>query len=315
MSWQTVLNFDPGKDRPLGEQINALFAQQRATWPALSDGEAALDHLHRKKLHVGEDAIIVQLNPARRASTTAKTDARSLAARPCFLCPENMPPEERGVSFEDLVVMPNPFPILRMHCTIAARGHRPQQLSGNVDTFLRLARELGPTMAVFYNGPKCGASAPDHFHFQAAPAAEIPILAQSPSFAQGEVTVHSSFGRTLICYTGSDPHRLQAQLERSIDALGTIEQSVEEPMLNLLGHWRDGYRIVLYPRTAHRPARYFSSGPDRLAVSPAVLEMSGIMVTTELADFERIDAPTARAIYAEVSVAQDLAHQLVTRFG
>jgi len=92
-----------------------------------------------------------------------------------------MPTEERGVAFEDLVVMPNPFPVLPMHCTIAAGEHQPQLIAGRVDCLLRLATEIGPDLAAFYNGPKCGASAPDHFHFQAARASEIPILTQLPA--------------------------------------------------------------------------------------------------------------------------------------
>src|SRR6186997_1933233 len=110
MSWERILQIDePGK--PLRERIDGLFAQQRATWPMMCDGEAALAHLERKTLTEGSESVIVQVNPARRRSTLANTDAKAIAARACFLCPENMPPEERGVAFEDLVLLPNPFPV------------------------------------------------------------------------------------------------------------------------------------------------------------------------------------------------------------
>src|SRR5690349_6409501 len=121
MSWDRILEIDPGEGVPLRQRIDLLFEQQRATSPMLRDGEAALEHLEKKTLTSGGDSIIVQMNPARRRSTQAATDAKSVAARTCFLCPENMPPEERGVAFEDLVLMPNPFPVLPMHSTIAAR--------------------------------------------------------------------------------------------------------------------------------------------------------------------------------------------------
>src|SRR3954468_11380642 len=136
MSWERILQNDqPGK--PLRQRIDDLFDQQRATWPTLRDGEASLQHLERKSLNDGDDSVTVQMNPARRRSTLANTDAKVIAARTCFLCPENMPPEERGVAFEDLVLLPNPFPILPLHCTIADRQHRPQQLRGRVATFLQ----------------------------------------------------------------------------------------------------------------------------------------------------------------------------------
>src|SRR6476620_468632 len=159
MSWERILQIDK-PDTPLRKRIDELFAQQRATWPMLRDGEVALDQLEKKTLVDAGNSIIVQVNPARRRSTLANTDVKAIAARACFLCPENMPPEERGVSFEDLVLLPNPFPILPLHCTIANREHQPQQIRGRVATFLHLAHDLGPDMVALYNGPRCGASAP-----------------------------------------------------------------------------------------------------------------------------------------------------------
>src|SRR4051812_45493061 len=159
MSWERILQIDQPA-RSLRQRIDDLFVQQRATWPTLRDGEASLEHLERKSLTMGGDSIIVQMNPARRRSTLANTDAKVIAARACFLCPENMPPEERGVAFEDLVLLPNPFPVLPLHCTIADRVHRPQQLSGRVPTILQLAKQISSDMVALYNGPRCGASAP-----------------------------------------------------------------------------------------------------------------------------------------------------------
>ncbi len=250
----------------------------------LRDGEASLGNLQRKTLTSGGDSVIVQANPARRRSTLAKTDAQSVAARRCFLCPENMPAEERGVAFEDLVVMPNPFPVLPMHCTIAAREHRPQLIAGRIDCLLRLAAAIGPDLAAFYNGPKCGASAPDHFHFQAARASEIPILAQLPAIPAGKVlTPHSSFGRNMLIARSPDVSLVQAAVERSVKSLSNIAPAPDEPMLNLIAHHDDsGYTAILFPRRAHRPACYFATGPDQLLVSPAVLEMCGILVATEI---------------------------------
>jgi hypothetical protein len=305
MSWERILQIDALGDGPLRSRIDALFAQQRATWPALAEGEAQLRQLRARTLRCGDDWIVVQANPARRRSTHAKTDVQSIAARACFLCPQNMPPEERGIAFANFVILPNPFPIVPIHCTIAERKHRPQQLAGSIGPLLQLAAEVGPDLAVVYNGPRCGASAPDHLHFQAAAASAIPILEQLPTIHPGHrCTAHCSFGRTMLIFAKPDIVALQSDIGRSIELLGGTRPGEVEPMFNLLVHF-DGERLVavLYPRVAHRSSHYSAPAPGRLAVSPAVLEMSGLLVTSEPEDVERIDAGTARAIFEEVSVA------------
>jgi uncharacterized protein DUF4922 len=250
----------------------------------------------------------VQINPARRRSTFAKTDAKAVAARPCFLCPANMPAEERGAAFEDLVVLPNPFPILPLHCTIAARDHRTQKLAGQIGAFLRLAPALGPDMASLYNGPRCGASAPDHFHFQAAAASEIPVLRQLPEVKDNRCVVASStFGRNMIVVRSNDAAEVEQGIERTIEALRRLDSAADEPMLNILGHFEGGrYTAVIFPRVAHRPACYFATDDQQLSISPAVLEMCGVLVTTEADHFDRLDAAIARAIYEEVSISNEL---------
>jgi hypothetical protein len=304
MSWERILQNDQ-PTQPLRQRIDALFAQQRNTWPSLREGEEALAQLQRKTLTDGNESVVVRVNPARRRSTLANTDAKAIAARACFLCPENMPPEERGVAFEDLVLLPNPFPILPLHCTIADRIHRPQQLAGRIATFLHLAAAIGPDMVALYNGPRCGASAPDHFHLQATHAAEIPILTQLPTLAGNRpVLAHSSFGRNMLVFRSKSSMDVAAEIERSIVALQQIEAATDEPMLNLLTHVVAGqYTAVLFPRIAHRPACYFATGPDQLLISPAILEMCGILVTTEPDHFARIDTQAAQRIYAQVSIS------------
>jgi hypothetical protein len=304
MSWERILQNDqPGK--PLRQRIDELFVQQRGAWPTLREGEAALGHLERKTLTDGDDSVLVQINPARRRSTLANTDAKAIAARACFLCPENMPPEERGVAFEDLVLLPNPFPILPLHCTIAHRQHRPQQLRGRVATFLQLSQAIGPDMAALYNGPRCGASAPDHFHLQATVANEVPILAQLSTLSETRpVVAHSSFGRNMLVFRGTKIADVAAKIESSIDVLQQLESGTDEPMFNLLAHFAaNHYMAVLFPRAAHRPACYFASGTEQLLISPAVLEMSGVLVTTEPDHFARVDAAAVRAIYEDVGIS------------
>lgn len=318
MPWPHILEIDPGPHVPLRERIDALFAQQRATWPMLRNGEAALAQLQKKTLTDPDgSSIVVQVNPARRQSTTAKTDAKSLAARPCFLCPENMPPEERGIAFEDLVLLPNPFPILPLHCTIPSRVHEPQKLAGRIGTFLRLAQAVGPDMAALYNGPQCGASAPDHFHFQAAASSDIPLLSQlPPDVTRSSFVAHSAFGRNMLLFAGASAEAVQGNLERALNALTELAspESGNEPMLNLLAQYKSGrYLAVLFPRAAHRPACYFATGTEQLTISPAVLEMAGVLVTTDVNHFQRVDTATAHGIFEEVSYSPARFKQLVAR--
>jgi hypothetical protein len=321
MIWDTILQGDPGPNIPLRQRIDLLLDNQRQTWPTFRHGEAALAKLQRKTLVLpsskgsGSESVTVQSNPARRRSTLAKTDAATVAARACFLCPQNMPPEERGVAFEDFVVLPNPYPVLPLHFTVACREHRPQTLVKQIGAFLRLAKEIGPEMAALYNGPRCGASAPDHLHFQTARANEIPLLSQLPSVPAGRSFVpHSIFGRNMLVFVSGNELQIQANIERSVDALRQIEAPAEEPMFNLLAHFESrGYSGVLFPRAAHRPACYFKTGPDHLAISPAILEMCGILVATEPDHFARIDSRIARSIYEQVSISPDRFEQLITQ--
>lgn len=317
MSWERVL-LDAQRES-LAARIESLLEQQRGAWPLFRDGEAALAQLRTKTLVDGAAAIVVQANPARRRSTHAKIDAKSIAARACFLCPENMPPEERGVAFENLVIMPNPFPILPMHCTVADREHRPQQITGRVRQLLALATAVGPQLAVFYNGARCGASAPDHFHFQTCSATGIPLLKEMESDAGSERgALHRSFGRSVVAFRGSDASQIEASANRLLARLPVLEPAGDdreqrvEPMVNVIGHYADGrLSVLVFPRRAHRPQCYFAEGAARLAISPAALEMAGLLVAAEVEDVDRIDAASARAIYAEVSHAPEQLEKLI----
>ncbi len=304
MSWnRTILDTArPGDDLP--RKIEALLSQQRASWKALRDGEAALSGMRSKVFYPDRPRVVVQANPGRRGSTHARVDPQSIARRACFLCPENMPAAERGIGFEEFVVLPNPHPILRRHCTIPAREHHPQLLAGRIKGMIALARAVGPDMLVFYNGARCGASAPDHFHFQACCAAGVPLLTHLPLSGHGDDSFpYTSFGRRMLVFNDRDEGQAGVHISEALEALSALKEEDAEPMLNVLALFRDGrHLIVLFPRAAHRPDCYFADGDARIAISPAALEMAGILVVAETEHFERVDAETARSIYEEVSL-------------
>jgi hypothetical protein len=306
VGWERVIQAEAPGPGELPGLLEALFADQRARWPAFAAGEHALARLQSRTLEEDGARLVLQVNPGRRASTGARVEPEAIAARPCFLCPENMPPEERGVAFERLVVAPNPCPVLGGHATAAFREHAPQQLAGRLEDLLSLARAVGPGSLAFYNGPRCGASAPDHAHFQLVPAAGVPLFGHLPpplAGREGGWRGWSSLGRRMVLGYHPGRHAARAHLERALVALGSLSGETDEPRLNLLVRW-DGERYLsaLFPRRVHRPARFFSIGPERLPISPAALEMAGLLVVVEPEHLGRVDADVARALYAEVGL-------------
>ena len=67
------------------------------------------------------------------------------------------------------------MPVFSPHFTVSHLDHRPQAIAEQIDAFLRLMADFGSGWTVLYNGPRCGASAPDHLHFQAVPSGQMPI--------------------------------------------------------------------------------------------------------------------------------------------
>jgi hypothetical protein len=321
--WDRIILEDHVPGSALAPQLERLFAQQRQHWSLLREGEASLATIETKTLECSGAQVIVQANPVRKRSIHAQVDEKSIAARSCFLCPENMPAEERGIGLGDLVVLPNPYPILRWHCTVPERTHRPQRLAGRIVKLLELAQAIGPEMLVFYNGARCGASAPDHFHLQACDARNIPLLSELPLAGDGALCqAHSSFGRNMLLMANPQADRLQQQLEHVLSVLGekgvgtllceapegpfrqkSPDPFSSEPMFNLIALVRDGrYWAILFPRAAHRPSCFSAPGDARLAISPAALEMAGLLVVSDPDQLDRVDTLTAHTIYQEVSL-------------
>jgi hypothetical protein len=320
--WDAIVLESLEQVTPMWARIDALFAHARDTWDFFRLAEATLTSIRTKVLTHEGARIIVQANPGRKRSIHARVDAKTIAQRPCFLCLENLPAAERGLGCGNLVILPNPYPILKRHCTIPDRLHRPQRLTGRVATMLKLARAVGPEMLVFYNGSRCGASAPDHFHFQACDAQGVPVINElSLAGAGPALEARTSFGRKLLVLADPSAERMQQRLEQAVAVLGRppVAGEValgEEPLLSLLAYYREpSYYGLLFPRAAHRPASYFAEGAGRLAISPAALEMAGLLVVAEPEQFGRVDAKTARTIYQEVSLGDARFRQLVEEVG
>lgn len=270
--------------------IDSFFSRQLSQWPMAADNFAALGNVLIREVE-GADGFKVQFNPARIVSTGANVSKEAIKVRKCFLCEANRPPEQIGLDWGDYVILVNPFPIFPGHLTIPAKTHTPQLISGRAADMLRLAADL-PGYTVFYNGARCGASAPDHIHFQAVPSDRLPLWGTVKE--NGLTTVIGGQKAFVIKYTDIDAAAKQLQ---SYLAYLPVDADSGEPMVNVL--CRESSLVVI-PRRRHRPSDY-GSGDGRILLSPASIDLSGVLITPLRRDFDSIDAETVRRVLSEVS--------------
>lgn len=308
------------------KEAEGFIASQFEKWELCRKNHEALKDIKTKSFNIDGNNIKVQFNPARAVSTLAKLDKSSIEARPCFLCMKNKPEEQYSISIDagmKFSIRINPYPILPGHLTISSEEHIPQTLADKMNMQLpgkvlqKVEDYFGHGYAIFYNGAKCGASAPDHFHFQAARKEDIPFIAQWNEIFKSAVkdeTVEMQNGdmctsfsvngyicpiKAFISNSGNIDTEL---LNRYLNSLTTHEGETE-PRFNMFA-WRDtdGKFITAYfPREAHRPSCYFAEGKEQIFVSPGALDMAGLIVTPREEDFLKITESDIKKIYKEVS--------------
>ena len=292
------------------EFLEAFHRSQMESWPMAAENFRALEGVETRQVDVDGFTFTLQHNPARVRSTAAKVDAASLAARKCFLCRQNRPAQQHhalvslGHDYELLV---NPYPIFPLHFTIPLLHHREQNItalgSPTIADMLLLARRM-PGMAVFYNGPRCGASAPDHFHFQAVEADRLPLLRvieEAPWSIPFEV-------RYILADRVADA---MFEFDGVIEELKGMEENrgEKEPRMNILATYVDGeYRAVVIPRRAHRPD-FYGEGEGRMLLSPASVDLGGVIVVPSADDFRRIDASVIKELLRQTTVAANRGHR------
>src|SRR5688572_6709596 len=207
--------------------IDRLFEQQLQVWPLLASGTQGLARAITRTVRINWFDVHIRHIPHRVVSTTAAVDRESIERRPCFLCANNMPREQVGVKFdENYTIYCNPYPIVRNHLTIVHREHRPQRFSGQLEALMDLAQSL-PGYFVIYNGPECGASAPDHLHFQAGSRDLFPIETDAKEISG---TLIPDYARHVLLFRSADRTRLVHQLEHAIDLLKLVTGHAEEPL-------------------------------------------------------------------------------------
>lgn len=301
----------------LADQLQALWDAQANEWPMMTKGVEHLANSEVREVEHGGLRCRLQFNPGRVVSASAKVDAKSIAARPCFLCEKNRPEVQRGVDAGDgYVFLCNPMPIFNPHFTVPTLEHQPQRIGTCLPKMLELAERLSGAFTVFYNGPKCGASAPDHLHLQASPLGATPFEEQLLSDAnpgQGpaghdracgggvEVWLTDEPVQPAVVIAGADRLAVQARAERVIATLAEQFPADPEPMMNVLALHVDGkLRVVLFPRASHRPSN-FGTEAGQVLVSPGLVDMLGLLITPRREDFDALTGEAVAKIYEGVS--------------
>ena len=309
-------------------QAGELFIEnQLAKWQTARTNHEAINQIETRRFELAGNTITVQFNPARAVSTCAKVDKSSIEARKCFLCPENKPNEQDEIIIsldEPFSLRINPYPILPGHLTISSLKHQDQvladktirQLPGKLISWLE--EYFASDYVLFYNGAKCGASAPDHFHFQAVKQSDVPVIQQWERLMETAVrekeiktengNTYSSFQITsyicpiqvFICNHSADilPEMINQYLQSF-----PLHEGESEPRYNLFA-WQDkqrGFTMAYFPREKHRPACYTATGGEQLLVSPGALDMAGLLVTPRKEDFYKITESDITQIYKEVA--------------
>jgi ATP adenylyltransferase/5',5'''-P-1,P-4-tetraphosphate phosphorylase II len=305
---------DSGNGGALAALSAELLAQQRTGWQALADGYTALDNALTREIHGVGWGVQLQCNPRRIVSSAAKLDAESIKNRPCFLCDANLPAEQKAILYRNSYnILCNPAPIFPGHYTIAATRHTPQSLADNLETLLLLADDFGAGTTVFYNGPRAGASAPDHLHFQAAPTGRMPIekdvqiqIDAIETQSVNGVTVFRTkgLGRGILVFRGTSASSIIAILKRTLLVLAARrgEASAEEPPVNIFcSRIAESWQLLLFPRLKLRPDAFFEEGEGRIVVSPGSADMGGVIITPREQDFHSLTAATVAGIYQEVA--------------
>ena len=299
--------------------ISRFFNRQLEVWTDARHRFRDLKHVETRQF---SDQLKLQWNPARIVSTGAKIDKKTLGERPCFLCDKNRPKEQMSKQIDEKFhLLVNPFPILPVHFTIPARKHQPQLIYKNYGEMHRFI-SLHSDLMVFYNGPKCGASAPDHLHFQAGTNGILPLQTNWQRLSRNLTDVISL----------NDEEKISVVRDFIVPAFVIISKSAEsdealfrrlykampqrgdetEPMMNIIS-WRKGEEFisVVIPREKHRPEAYFAEGDAQFVVSPGALDMSGLIITPREEDFRKLTEEKALSLLQECGVSEEKMNAII----
>ena len=298
----------------LGEQASALLREQKAAWDLLRKGYESLSGVKTRRFMIGGIPFDVQFNPARIVSSSANVDPAAIRQRRCFLCHEHLPVQQHGLAFGEFLILCNPYPIFPAHVTIPHRSHVAQRIDGAFSVLLDLSRQLGAGWDLLYNGPRCGASAPDHLHFQAGNSGFMPLPQALMEDSGGaavrvmegmgvDVTAVDDGIRRWFRLDGEDAPLIERAFDVLLGVLSRDEDLEEEPMINIVAFYRRGWTVLVFPRKAHRPSFYGTEGG--MIISPAAVDMGGVIIAPREEDFMRLKESDIRQLFRDVCLSPD----------
>ena len=302
------------KENDYANAAKLLIQTQINEWDKLEKGYKSLSSVKTKTFLFNGFKIKIQLNKERIFSTSAKVDADSIKNRSCFLCGKNLPEEQKGIKLlENYILLCNPYPVFPEHFTIVTENHKPQEISSSFSDFILLTKLLSDNYTLIYNGPQCGASAPDHLHYQAGTKYFMPIENDFHS-------IKKQFGDTIFNREDLTITALDDGLRRFISlesmenkilikAFNNIYNELEnkngEPMINLICNYnvKYGWRLIIFLRSKHRPSHFYLEGENRIIFSPAAIDLGGVSILPVESDFYRIDKKLLLNIFNEVTIS------------
>jgi hypothetical protein len=297
------------------ERVDELFSAQLREWELARVNYALLSKVKMRAIDFQGFRLFVQFNPERMRSSAAKVDTKSIESRPCFLCEKNRPPEQKGVPFgKEMTILVNPFPIFSRHLTIPFEKHIDQRITGSFGYMLELAEAI-PDYVIFYNGPQCGASAPDHLHFQAGKIGFLPIekdfderklvrLVSRRNLV--EIWHWKDYLRGIITLKGGSKEGIIQSFNLFFERFYLSQPDKPEPMLNILAYYKiDEWIIHLIPRKIHRPFQFFAEGEKQILLSPASVDLGGVIITPREEDFDKITASDIKDIFSQVCINEN----------
>ena len=306
------------------DQILELFNQQLLEWDTAQHFYTALNEVKVKETEINGCRYQIQFNPARIVSSGAKVDAKTIQERKCFLCSTNRPPVQKGIDFNGhYTILINPFPIFPKHFTIPEKEHTEQLILPRFGDMLDLAKAM-ENYVIFYNGPKCGASAPDHAHFQAGNKGFLPLETEW----KNHITEKISDNLFAINY-GFPAFVIKAEMTNKAEAVSLfgkiyntllVNNGETEPMMNVLAWYETSTTggegtvvIVVIPRAKHRPDCYFAESDENILISPAAVDLGGVFITPLEKDFEKITDKNVAEILGEVCLDKSTAEKLTAK--
>ncbi len=314
-------------DRHTDDELRKFVSDQLSRWEFARDNYRALKKVDIREMEYNGLRIAVHCNPSRAISSKAKTDSASLNARPCFLCRSNRPAEQISLDFEGTKdkkyhILTNPFPVFQNHLIVAADSHIPQSIWHRYVDMLILAKRYRQFTWI-YNGPKCGASAPDHLHFQAFPSGILPLendirkhssLEYVTCVQDASLYRYGKFANGIFVIDGITSKSVAKMLYRLLDCV-PVEEGDSEPRFNLFTFYADGHYVsIVVLRTCHRSSHYSSTDPvSHLSMSPGCVDVGGVFITVEHDDYEKLTPGLLAGMMEQVTIGKDTEDLIVRR--